>query len=48
MHRFDEDYVMKTNGVVAEITIDNFIQCIGGSIELVLKKNETSHEVSVL
>lgn len=36
----DDDIVMETDGVLAEMTNDNFIDSIGGSLEDVIKKNE--------
>ncbi|CAK82587.1 unnamed protein product (macronuclear) [Paramecium tetraurelia] len=36
----DDDIVMETDGVIAEITADNFIDCISGELEEVIKKNE--------
>lgn len=36
----DDDIVMETDGVIAEITADNFIDCIGGELEEIIKKNE--------
>jgi len=27
---FDDDIVMETDGVIAEITSENFVDCIGG------------------
>ncbi|CAD8211860.1 unnamed protein product [Paramecium pentaurelia] len=37
---FDDDIVMETDGVLAEMSYDNFIDCIGGFLEEVIKKNE--------
>jgi cGMP-dependent protein kinase len=37
---------METDGVLAEINLEAFTECIGGQIEEVLKKNEKSHEVT--
>jgi hypothetical protein len=34
---FDDDIVMETDGVIAEINQDNFTECIGGSIEEIIK-----------
>lgn len=31
---------METDGVLAEMIYDNFIDCIGGFLEEVIKKNE--------
>ena len=42
---FDDDLIMETDGVLAEINLEAFTECIGGQIEEVLKKNEKSHEV---
>jgi len=39
---------METDGVLAEINLEAFTECIGGQIEEVLKKNEKSHEVLFL
>jgi len=36
---------MDSDGVLAELTLENFNKCIGGSYEEVIKKNEKSHEV---
>ena len=36
---------METDGVLAEINLEAFTECIGGQIEEVLKRNEKSHEV---
>lgn len=41
---FDDDLIMETDGVLAEILLEAFTECIGGPIEEVLKKNEKSHE----
>ena len=44
MDRMDDDIVMETDGVLAEMTHENFIDCIGGSLEEVIKKNEKSQD----
>ena len=31
---------METDGMIAEISADNFTDCIGGELEDVIKKNE--------
>jgi hypothetical protein len=36
---------METDGVLAEISTESFQECIGGTLEEVLKKNEKAHEV---
>ncbi|KRX03427.1 Protein kinase-like domain [Pseudocohnilembus persalinus] len=41
---FDDDIVMETDGVIAEITSENFTDCIGGQIEEIIKQNESSRE----
>lgn len=33
---------METEGVIAEISSENFIECIGGQIEDVIKANEAN------
>ena len=35
---------METDGVIAEIASDNFQECIGGTIEKIIKSNEKNHE----
>jgi cGMP-dependent protein kinase len=35
---------METDGVIAEISSDNFNECINGNIEEVIKNNEKNHE----
>ena len=37
---FDDDYVLETDGVIAEISSENFTECIGGLIEDIIKTNE--------
>lgn len=44
-HRLDDDIVLETDGVIAEISSENFIDCIGGTLEEVIKKNEKLLEV---
>lgn len=39
---------METDGVLAEINLEAFTECIGGQIEEVLKKNEKSHEKKMM
>lgn len=39
---------MESDGVLAEITYQAFVECVGGTFEAILKKNETSHEVGTL
>ena len=43
--RLDDDIVLDTDGVIAEISSENFIDCIGGTLEEVIKKNEKLLEV---
>lgn len=43
----DDDIVLETDGVIAEITSENFIDCIGGTLEEVIKKNEKMLEVYI-
>jgi cGMP-dependent protein kinase len=40
----DDDIVMETDGVLAEVSAENFQEAIGGRFEDVLKKNQKSHE----
>lgn len=42
----DDDIVLETDGVIAEISSENFVDCIGGPLEDVIKKNEKQLEVS--
>ena len=36
---FDDDIVMETDGVIAEITSENFVDCIGGNLEMIITNN---------
>jgi len=41
----DDDIVLETDGVIAEISNEHFIDCIGGvSLEETIKKNEKQLE----
>lgn len=44
-YSLDDDIVLETDGVIAEISSENFIDCIGGTLEEVIKKNEKLLEV---
>lgn len=35
---------MKENGYLAEIDLKVFFECIGGTLENMMKKNENNHE----
>lgn len=35
---------METDGVIAEITSENFSECIGGPIEEIIKSNDANRE----
>lgn len=35
---------METDGVIAEITSENFQECIGGTIEEIIKNNDNNRE----
>jgi cGMP-dependent protein kinase len=37
---FEDDIVMETDGVIAEITSENFIECIGGNLEEIIANNQ--------
>jgi len=39
------DIGMDSEGMYSEITMQDFFFLIGGSLQVVLKKNENSHEV---
>lgn len=39
------DIVMDSEGMYSEMTMQDFFFFIGGSLQVVLKKNENSHEV---
>lgn len=39
---------METDGVIAEISSENFIECIGGTIEEIIKTNEKNHEKKMM
>ena len=45
---FDDDYVLETDGVIAEISSENFTECIGGLIEDIIKTNEKNHEKKMM
>ena len=36
---FEDDIVMETDGVIAEITSENFGECIGGNLEEIIANN---------
>ena len=41
----DDDIVMEADGVIAELSNETILNCIGGpNIEIVITKNENSHE----
>lgn len=44
----DDDIVLETDGVIAEISSENFVDCISGTLEEVIKKNEKLLEVKIL
>ena len=46
--RIDDDIVMGESGILTEIETMDFIKVIGGPLPIVLKKNERSHEVSIV
>jgi len=35
----EDDIVMETDGVIAEITSENFVDCIGGNLEMIITNN---------
>ena len=43
---FDDDIVMECDGVLAEINYESFQECIGGTMEEVIRKNEKAQEVN--
>jgi len=46
--KVEENLVMKGDGILAEISLQDFTNCIGGSIEEALLKNEKSHEKKMM
>lgn len=44
----DDDIVMETDGVLAEVSAENFQEAIGGRLEDVLRRNQKQHEEHVL
>lgn len=40
----DDDIVMETDGVLAEMSHESFIDSIGGYLEEVIRKNEKSQD----
>lgn len=50
---FDDDIVMETDGVIAEISCENFLECIQsqgcqGTLEEIIKNNEKNHEKKMM
>jgi len=45
---FDDNIIMETEGVLAELDYKLFFECIGGSFEEIMKKNERSHEKKMM
>ncbi|EGR28852.1 protein kinase domain protein [Ichthyophthirius multifiliis] len=41
---FEDDIVMETDGVIAEITSENFVECIGGNLEEIIANNQKNQE----
>jgi cGMP-dependent protein kinase len=39
---------MKEAGLLAEIDFKAFFECIGGTLETIMKKNENNHEVKYM
>jgi cGMP-dependent protein kinase len=39
---------MKEAGKLAEISFKDFFECIGGTLEKIMKKNENNHEVKYM
>jgi cGMP-dependent protein kinase len=44
----DDDIVMEQDGVVGELPYSTFIECIGGTLEAAMKKNENGHEKKMM
>lgn len=44
----DDDIVLETDGVLAEISSESFVDCIGGSLEEIIKQNEKAHEKKMM
>lgn len=44
----EDDLIMDDKGIVGEISHDTLFECIGGTIETILKKNLSSHEVKYM
>lgn len=45
---FDDDIVMETDGVIAEITSENFVECIGGALEEIIQNNQKNQEKKMM
>ena len=39
---------MSSNGILAEITFDELMICLGGNLDLVFQKNRNSHEIKFM
>lgn len=46
--KFEHDVIVAKDGMIAEIPFVKLFQIFGGSLNFVLEKNKTSHEVSHL
>jgi len=47
LNRMPADIMTDSEGMYSEITMQDFSFLIGGSLQVVLKKNENSHEVKI-
>lgn len=45
---FDDDIVMETDGVISEISNENFTESLGAALDETLKKNEKIHEKKMM
>ena len=44
-NRLPEDLVVTSDGIIAAVKINSFLQIIGGSWDNAMRRNEKSHEV---
>ena len=46
--KLEDDVVLDFDGVYSEISMQDFTKAIGGQLQVILVKNERSHEVEIV
>jgi len=46
--KLEDDVVLDFDGVYSEISMQDFTKAIGGQLQVILVKNERSHEVKTI